>query len=263
MNGFKKQWKEFWAFYRLSGYGMPVEADRMFFGKDSIFSTILFLGIILNGIQTSIMGDHMTISISLFMLTIVGVATGVTTRNKIALVNVAPFTPRQRVAFVFLATIVRSTIAMLILAAAGIVIMLFVTLVVFLATGENVLVVGGNEIAGGTFYSAYGESLNSMIALGLFFALFALAHMNNVKARNMSAIGFVGGLFVATAILNTVLGNRAKGGKFNVYVFGDTYVWIDSLAHPYIPLIVCGVLCAVALALAVYAVIKRYKSAKF
>ncbi|MDE6690785.1 MAG: hypothetical protein K2K04_02335, partial [Clostridia bacterium] len=139
MDKIKKQFKDFWAYYRLLRYGANA-SDRAAYRKFLPLILVIVIGAMIIVTQVSSSGDTFRFSMFLPFLCGMSIATGKVTAFRPSLIGVSPYTPKQRIAFSYIATLIRTVIATVIWTVFMIVLMLLLALVVFVLTGENVFV---------------------------------------------------------------------------------------------------------------------------
>lgn len=268
MNKFKKQLKDFRSYFLLLKYGVNASNKleyRKFFPL--LVAVVVCVMLILGQMSSS--GD--TIMLNTFMPFLCGmaIATGITTSYRPSLIGVAPFTPKQRIVFSYIATILRGILLTLLWAAIMIAVMLFMAFTVFIFTGENTLVFERGDY---TPISAYGEAHSALTWIILIFASYAISHLDSRKARIISTVCF----FVVAEILVLILVNLCgfaeqwheietganDGLVMEYFIFSDVSRTIDYLAYPWAVIIVEGALALAAFAASLYTSVMRYKSSK-
>lgn len=268
MDKIKKQFKDFWAYYRLLKYGANA-SDRAAYRKFLLLMIAVGIGIMVIIGQVSSYGDTFSVSMFLPFLCGLSIATGKVTAFRPSLIGVSPYTPKQRIVFSYLATLLRTIVATVIWTVFMIVLMLLLALFVFVLTGENVFVV---EDGVEKVISGYGYAHVFLAWLILAFSSYAVSHLNGKKARNISLVC----LFVGLEILVLVLVNACGFAKQNydiemgtndglrqAFFLGcDVATAIDYLAHPWVVIVVEAVLCVAAFAASAYCSVLRYKSSK-
>ncbi len=271
MDKIKKQFKDFWTYYRLLRYGANA-SDKSGYKKFIILIMILAFGIIIVMGQISSAGTTLRTSVFLPVLGCSAVATGVVTAYRPSLLNVSPFTPRQRIVFSYLATLLRAIIITVIWTVGMIVLMLFLALIVFVITGENVFVVEESAENAVRAISSYGYAHEILTWILFAFSAYAISHIDSRKVRNIVLVCFFAGLEIAVLILVNACGfakqnyDIAAGvnqGRVNAFFFGsDVAVTIGYLASPWVVIVVEAVLAVAAIAASLYASVMRYKSSK-
>lgn len=267
MNKIKKQFKDFWAYMRLLKYGAN-QSDKTSFRRFLPLIFAVTFGII---IILSHMSIDNSLRVTVFMPFLFGmsVATGIVTSFRPSLIGVAPYTPKQRIVFSYLATLLRAIIATVLWSVIMFVCMLLFALAIFMFTGQNIFTVK-NEVY--PAISAYGTAHSALVWVILVFAGYAIAHLNSRKARNISAVCVFAGLEILTLVLVNLCGraeqmhNIATGVNDGLvqpfFISSDVSVTIDYLARPWVVIVVEGVLAAAAFAASLYASVMRYKSSK-
>ena len=268
MNKLKKQFKDFWTYCRLLKYGVNASEKtsvRQYF--PFIFGFIVGVCIILG--QGSSSGTYFRVSAFMPLMAGVAIATGLTTAYKPSLIGVAPYTPRQRVVFSYISTLVRGIILTVFWTVCMIVVILFFAFVAFIISGENLLVVEESVLPA---VGAYGNAHEALFWVILVFAAYAISHLNGKKARYITLVCFFVGLEILTLVLVNLCGRAEQahliatgvndGLVKEFFMSSDVSVTIDYLAHPWAVIVVEGVLAAAAFAASLYASIMRYKSSK-
>ena len=213
--------------------------------------------------------NYITFSLLMPFMAMSAIATGITTSIRPSLLGVAPFTPRQRVVFSYLATAIRSVVFCVICTAAITVGLLFVALVAFIISGENMLVVTDSLLP---TPGAYGLAHDALYWIILIFSAYAIAHINGNKARNITTAIFVAVAEALTLALVNVCGHAEQAHNIatgvndgllqNFFMSSDVSTTIDYLAHPWAVILVESMLAAAAIGASLFFSIKRYKSSK-
>ncbi|MCM1437845.1 MAG: hypothetical protein NC131_01350 [Roseburia sp.] len=269
MDKIKKQFKDFWAYYRLLRYG----ANSSNKGE---YKRILPLGFIFAiGIVNII--PQITVSIysaNIFVfLCIMAVSTGLVTSYRPSLIGVSPFTPRQRVIFSYLATLIRAIVITVIWMAFLAAITLLIALIAFVFSGENIFITeeSAPHVAA-RVVCACGRAHEVLFWLILAFSMYAISHLNSNKARIISAVCFFVGLeILALGLVNAcefarqgydIASGINDGLIESFFLFSDVPVTVEYLAHPWVVPVVEACLTAAAFAASLYTSVMRYKSGK-
>lgn len=268
MDKIKKQFKDFWAYYRLLKYGANA-SDRAAYRKFLPLMIAVIIGIMVLIGQVSSTGDTFRFSMFLPFLCGISIATGKVTALRPSLIGVSPYTPKQRIVFSYLATLLRTIVATVMWTVLMIACMLLMALFVFVLTGENIFVV---EDGVDRAISGYGYAHVFLAWLVLAFSSYAISHLNGKKARNISLVCLFVGLEILVLVLvnacgfakqNYDIGMGTNDGLRQAFFLGcDVATTIEYLAHPWVVIVVEAVLCATAFAASVYCSILRYKSSK-
>ena len=256
--GLKRQLKEFWAYHRLTNYSTATTIDKGFVRSDALFFVAMTIGFVIFCFQFNIVSGALIIELFPIMILLVGISMGISTRNKTALVNVAPFTPRQRVVFSVLVTLFRAVVACVMVLVVSVIFVLIVALIAYLATGENIFATSEEIVK----LSAYQNWLSVLFYAFLICSAFALSHINKSRSRTIATAVYLAVTFLLLIIANSVIGTIVVGGAFKVRVVANLLDWVNDLAHPWILVLIMSILTALSLASAIYFLIARHKSSK-
>lgn len=267
MNKIKSQFKSFWAYFRLTRYGVPNDANAGL--RQNIF---LLLGAIATVLavmfQTSI-GENFFIfdfSVAFFVGAAVGV--GIATSVKPSLLSVAPFSPKQRVIFSYLSAVLTGIITFVFYVVALLLFGLVIAFFAYVSTGTNIFLYEDEEVmmTGSGWYKAFSV----LYSVYMFFTAYAIANINRKKYRNIATVVW----FAVTEILTLVLINCCADAYYrNVFpdsgvrrnrivTFMFLYEEYDYLAHPWVPVLIIGVITAIAIGLSIWLSIRRHRSGK-
>lgn len=268
MNKIKKQFKDFWTYLQLLKYGINASEKMSYRSFLPLLAGFVF-GICISVGQLSSSGNYLRISAFLPFMTGMAIVTGITTSYKPSLLGVSPFTPKQRVVFSYIATLVRGIVFTVIWTACMIVVILFFALVAFIISGENILVFEESVLPS---TSAYGDAHEALFWVILVFSAYAISHLNGKKARYIALVCFIVGLEIFTLVLVNVCGRAEQmhnietgvndGLVQHFFMSSDVSVTIDYLAYPWAVIVVEAVLAAAAFAASLYTSIMRYRSSK-
>lgn len=272
MDKIKKQFKDFWAYYRLLRYGANA-SDRTNYRK---FLPMLIVIVACGFIILGQVSAPYSLRITMFLPFLCGVsiATGKVTSSAFSpsLIGVSPYTPRQRVVFSYLATLLRAIIFTVIWTVFMIAIMLVIALIAFVISGENVFVAEEGAASTARAISSYGYAYEFLLWIICAFSAYAISHLNSRKVRNIVVICFFVGLEILVLILVNACGLAEQEYKIaagindglvkNFWLASEVSVTIDYLAQPWVVIVVEAVLCVAAIAVSLYASIMRYKSSK-
>lgn len=247
MNGIKKWFKDFWLFARLNNIG----ANYVY--REKGWTWIYFLlfistEFIFLQFGTSLFGI-------VLMPMIIAYFIGVAICTKPSLLNVAPFTPKQRVAYSYLLGLAESLaffIAMAIIANIVFAISAFVT---YLSNGTNI------------YLTEYMNEKSSAIIMGILvlctfyisFAVFALVGFKKGKARTVATISFIAINEAIVLIFVNVCAKIKYGGDaaFRLSMNVVDMIETGSLPNVWIIFVVLGVLTVATFALSLILMIKR------
>ena len=177
---------------------------------------------------------------------------GMVTCQKPSQLSVAPFTPKQRIVFSYLAALVKAMVVFVLFFAVLILAVILAGLFISAVSGEFVFVVEGNINESIVYTSRYTPAFNFLAGVIFFFAYFAICNMNRAKYRNIAAISFAVGM----VILSTVFINVCKAGVFVTEINSC----LDNLKYPWVVYFVQGALAAGAIVASVFSTINRFKS---
>lgn len=261
MDSIKKQFKDFWAYFRLCRWGY----DQRHFKRG--FIPLIFavvFGTMVPFMQMSISDGSSRITFNLLLFMFVGASfgMGLATSHRPTLLSVAPFTPKQRVVFSYLTILLQTLIFAVIYFVIMIAFLAFLALVYFVFWGENIFVISNDpEYAGALYYSANGESMQILFMMLNAFSIYAATNLKRNKSRCWAVAGFYAGYEIFTlAVVNGV--SRALGGT-HFRLAGDVWYWVDSLADGWFATVILAVLVAIAFALSVVLSVRRHKSENF
>lgn len=272
MDKIKKQFKDFWTYFRLLRYGANA-SDKTNYRK---FLPMIIVIVVCGFVILGQISAPYSLRISMFLPFLCGVsiATGKVTSSAFSpsLIGVSPYTPKQRIVFSYLATLLRAIIITVIWTVFMIVIMLLMALIAFVISGENVFVAKESAESAAREISAYGYAHEFLLWIMCAFSAYAISHLNSKKVRNIAVICFLVGLEILVLILVNACGlaeqeyNIAAGindGLVRKFWFAsEVSVTIGYLAQPWVVIVVEAVLCVAAIAASVYASVMRYKSSK-
>ena len=260
MNKIKKQFKDFISYYKLCKYGVNFsdgETVKSYIPVIvCIFASMLFM-LLQFHIQRVETEGVLAFSIGIFYIAFLcggAMNIGITTRNKPSLLGVAPFTPRQRVIFSYIAALVKATVVFVIFFAAMMFALFLAGCCLSVVWGEFEFVIDGYITESTLDASGYVHLFNVLLGIIFFFAYFAICNIDRAKYRNIAAVSFAVGM----VILSTVFANVCTPGA----VIMDINDCLDSLKYPWVVFLVQGVLAVGAIVASVFATIKRFKSSR-
>lgn len=254
MDKVKKQFRDFWSFYKLAYLGVDY--------KDTAKSLGFVYALVFITAFLSILHFNM-FSVYGFVLVLGILATnmGRATCDKTSLISVAPFTPVQRIVFSYLTILLNVIFFAAAVSAIGLIVVSIIALVNFSISGENVFSNGTLE----EIVSPNTAGVAVLFCAIIFFASLALSHIDKRKTRNIAA-----GVFFAVneAIILTItnvcgFAAQRNSGKMQIFFMSfDMNKELDKLAHPWIVLVILGVVAAVLFGVSLYLIIKRHRSSK-
>ncbi|MDE7163780.1 MAG: hypothetical protein K2O44_06920 [Clostridia bacterium] len=260
MNKIKKQFKDFISYYKLCKYGVNLsdgETVKSYIPVIvCIFASMLFM-LLQFHIQRVQSAGVFAFSIEIFYIVFLcggAMNIGITTRNKPSMLGVAPFTPRQRVIFSYIAALVKATVVFVMCFAVMIFALFIAGCLISAVLGEFIFVVENDFSEVMVYSSRYTPAFNILLGVIFFFAYFAICNIDRAKYRNIAAVCFAVGM----VILSTVFAYVCTPGA----VIMDINDCLDSLKYPWVVFIVQGVLAVGAIVASVFATIRRFKSSR-
>ncbi len=273
MDKIKKQFKDFWAYCRLLKYGAN-QTDKTNIRKMIVVMMVAFVcGMIILG-QIASSGGALRFTIFPLFLCAMSIATGIVTSSvyRPSLIGVSPYTPKQRIIFSYLATLLRAIIITVIWTLAMIAFILVIALIAFVISGENIFVAEEGAESVARVISTYGYVHEVLIWIIFAFSAYAISHLNSKKVRNIVLVCFFVGIEILVLILvnscgfakqNYDIATGVNDGVREVFFLGsDVAVTIAYLARPWVVIVVEAVLAVAAIAASVYCSVQRYKSSK-
>lgn len=260
MDIIKKQFKDFISYYKLCRYGANTSDGETVKSYIPVIFCI-FASMMLMLIQFFIVRVHsdgvLSCPLEVFLIVFLcggAMNIGIVTRYKPSLFGVAPFTPRQRVVFSYIAALVKSVIFFVVSVAVIIVSLFLAGCFISAVLGEFVFVVEDYISESIEYTSRYAHLFNLLLGAIFFFAYFAICNIDRAKYRNIAAVSFAVGM----VILSTVLANICEAGTF----LTDINYCLDNLRYPWILFLVQGVLAIAAFIASAFVTIKRFKSSE-
>ena len=258
MNKIKKQFKDFISYYKLCKYGANISEE------ETVISYIPVILCIIASMTSMLMQFYVKtyiegyVSLSFEVIFIVcasGAAMniGMVTRPKSSLISVAPFTPKQRIVFSYLAALVKAVV-LFVLSFAAILLAVFIGGCIF-SVVEGSFVFGGDMSGCVDYTSRYTPVFYFLSCVIFFFAYFAICNINRAKYRNIAAVCFAVGMIILSTVLVNVYEHGAK-------LITEINYCLDGLKYPWIVFVVQSVLAVGAIVASVFATIKRFKSSK-
>ncbi|MDE7163779.1 MAG: hypothetical protein K2O44_06915 [Clostridia bacterium] len=254
MNKVKKQFKDFWNFYRLTIYGNnQKETVKLFSFPTLIAFVVAFLANIHLGTSAAF-GFVLVTSL-------IAVHVGRVTFDKTALISVAPFSPAQRVVFTYLTMLLNALFFFTAVSVCSAVVILILAFIDFCITGDSVIF--KSSIWEQTFISPNAVGVAILSALIIFFAAIVLSHIDKTKIRNIATgVFFALNEALMLTVINIVGLSTQSGGVRRGFFLSIDLEMVDKLAHPWILLLVLGIIAAAVAGVSVWMVIKRHKSSK-
>lgn len=261
MEKIKNQCKAFWNYFLLMRCGAN-NADA----TKSMRRWMLTLIVTIIAIMTIFSQAGIEITFYAEWFIAAAIVTGATTAIRPSALSVAPFSPKQRIVFSFLSTLLMALIFTVIIFLLQFVFFCIIAFIAFCVDGENLFA----EMGQATFYSAYGNAFIVLMLTLFFFAAYAIFHLN--KGRNMAiaAISFFALMEIFILIMTNVCGNAwiqdaigiPENSYYQFYGAADVPAIIGELAQPWVPILVLCIANVLAIAAAVLLTIRRFKSDK-
>lgn len=188
---------------------------------------------------------------------------GVNARIKPSFTSVAPFSPKQRIVYSYLSTILVAIIAcvfwtVITMAFAGI-----IGLIAFLASGENIFIASEDIIKKSAYYNGY----DVLFGLYMWLSVYALSFIPRTKYRNIAfAVWFAVNEALALVLVNVCYQAYAAQAGMEAYrgfmFAAPIYEQMDYLAHPWVLLLIMGILAAAAFAASLVMSIRYFRTTK-
>ena len=248
MNKIKKQFKDFWQYFRLVRYGANTTESMKRFRKCLPALIIMLVGFVVTFSQ-------MGISFNFFSGVLVGSAMGlgICTAVRPSALSVAPFSPKQRVIFTFLSSLLMAIMISLFYLAIMLVVYSIVALIAFCVSGENLFIYEPLGIG------AYGIAFSVLAIALFFFSAYAVFHFERRRNVTIASIIFVVLIEVFTLVMTNLCGH-IYSSSFAMYA--NVPELITLLYAPWVVMVVLGVLNVAAIAACVFLTIRRFKSDK-
>lgn len=251
MNKIKKQFKDFWAYFRFYRFGAnSAEAGKKF--KKIIVALItLIIGVIILFVQL-----NMNLDFIIGVMLGVALATGLITSIRPSALSVAPFSPKQRMIFSLLSGLLLGVYICAIYLAVIWVLIGFIALIEYCVTGLNMF-------EGFTYVTplpAYGVAFNILFVTLMFFGTYAIFHLERRRNINIAEILFVIGLIVFTSIVQSACESAIAAQSGNIMWWSYPARDIVYLYAPWVVILLLGIFNALAIAASVFLTIRRYKS---
>ncbi|MDE7087800.1 MAG: hypothetical protein K2O67_06375 [Clostridia bacterium] len=267
MNKIKKQFKDFWLYFRLTKYGVNLSDGETVKRYIPVLMGVI-AGIFVAFIQFLITKNQSGISFTfgvMFLPFACGsaIGSGMATCQKPSLIAAAPFTPKQRMVFSYLATLLRAVIIYVIAMAAFLLVILVAGCLISIAVGEWVLVIDSGFISEFVAPTPYEVAFRFLFCAFYFFSYLAICNTDRAKYRNIATACFFFGVLILSTVLTNVCGYAMQSfSSFRQYFFFsiDMAEGLNALTHPWIVILVLSILTAGSIAASVFTTIKRFKS---
>lgn len=267
MDKIKKQFKDFKNYYKLIRYGVNIGNGETFKSYLPVL-ICLIIGIMVAYIQFLVerFSGGFSIPMDVFILPFFIGATigiGVVTLQKPSLISVAPFTPKQRKVFSYLAIFLRAIIIYVITVVAIIGVMFLVACIFSLYLGEFVFVVEGGLADSIVLPSPYEESFRMLFCATYFFATVAICNIGRATYRNIACISFTVATFIISFIFTAVNGylmDIASETYVTYYFTIDLKAYFEFSKYPWISIVFLSITTVAAFILSVISVNRRFKN---
>lgn len=257
MDKIKKQFKHFWQYFRLARYGANRYAANKTMRKWMPSMFIVIFALVFSFIQLGLQLDFYTGAL-------IGSAIGmaVTASIKPSALSVAPFSPKQRIVFNLLSSLLITIIVGIAFTIVCGVFVLIVAFFSFCIHGTSIFESMTDPIMG-YGVSGYGYAFFALAIVYFYFSTYAIFHLERTKNLTLASIVF----FIVTEILTLVMTNLCALARVDVVhdklvLLEEVPFMIKFLAHPWVPVLVLGILDAIAIGAAVFLTIRRFKSDK-
>ncbi len=260
MDKIKKQFKDFWQYFKLVERGAGTsETGKRFRGYIPSLLIMIFAVIVLFA--------QMGLDLPLFAGVLMGAAMGIgiSTAIKPSALSVAPFSPKQRMVFSFLSTLLAALIAFLFIVAISAVFLLIIAFIDFCIYGENMFSTFPSSVP----YSAYGNAFGVLVFTLFFFAAYAIFHLERKRNVVITSVIF----FVLMEVFALVMTNLCINAVPEVHpmmynsassfsAYADVRRLITCLSLPWLPILFLCIFNVAAIAASVIMSVRRYKSDK-
>lgn len=258
MQFLKEQLRDFWQFFKMYRHSGSA-SSKMRFRK---YIYLLVVSIFAFFLISAHLAGPGSFTLSYPLACFIGIAIGVgyASNTKPTIISVSPFSPKQRTVFGYLLCIVYVIIFTVFMIVITILFLLIIALFAFLATGENILIIEESIIQ----TSARGDLIYFFIGLCFFFSVYTISHIGSRKIRNIAiTIWFMVAETLMLVFVN-VVSTASNHGVYPGFSFtADVLINIDKLAHPWVPLLIAGLLTLVAFGTSVYTSYNCHRSRKF
>lgn len=257
MKTLKRQFKEFWLYFKCVRKGVYSSSGAL--SKQNIFALILvIIAFIMFSMQTGffVSGFSFDLSRSFFIGAALGV--GLTAGIKPSLLSVAPFSPKQRVVFSYISTALLAIICCVFWIACMLAFFSVIGLFAFIFSGENIFVVSEDIIK----KSAYYEGWDALFGIYMYLSVYAISFLQGAKRRNIVFAVWFAVTEALILVLVNVCNAAAQTGDGKFLFFTSVNEQIDCLALPWLPVLITGILAALAFAASLATSIIFFRSKK-
>lgn len=262
MQAIKKQFKDFWLYFRCFNKGISSTSNSssaMWFKENGFMLFALIVSVIFFTVHLN--GSLNTFTFNIPMAFLAGAAFGVgaSARIKPSLMSVAPFSPKQRVVFSYLSAELMAIICMVFYTLFIILIMCIIALLAFVFSGENIFVISENV----THTSANFDLFVLFYMLYVWASVYAISHIKRRKYRNIAmavwAVVTEALLLLFVNICNSLF-LKQSGAAYEFAFMVELNDAINSLALPWLPALIMSLLALAAFAVSLVTSIRFYRS---
>ena len=256
MDKIKKQFKDFWQYFKLVERGAgSSEAGKRW--RKYIPSVIIMIFAVI------ILFAQMGLDLPIFAGVLIGASMGVgiSTAVKPSALAVAPFSPKQRMVFSFLSTLLAALIASVFIVLISAVFVLIIAFIAFCVDGTNMFAAASTAEA----YSAYGNAFGVLVFTLFFFVSYAIFNMKRKRNIVIAAAIFFALMEVFTLVMTNLCHNAAGliiYDSFSFSAYANVRELITYLSMPWLPILFLCIFNVAAIAASVVMSIRRYRSDK-
>ncbi len=258
MQFLKEQLSDFWQYFKMYQHSGSASSKTRF--RKYIYLLVVSI------VAFIMLSSHLTgpghLSLNYPLACFIGIAIGVgyVSNTKPSLISVSPFSPKQKTVFGYLLSIVYLIIFTVFMIAVTMLFILIVALFAFLASGENIFVIEESIIQ--TSYR--GDLIYCFLGLCYFFSVYTISHIGKRKIRNIAITIWFIVIETLMLVLVNVVSTASNGGIYPGFSFSaDVLLDIDKLAHPWVPILIAGILSAVAFGTSVYTSYRCHRTRDF
>ncbi len=261
MKAIKRQFKEFWLYFKCYKRGINVGTDGAVFKGNLFVIIVLVFSVVMFSSQIGTSANGFTFNI--FHAFFIGAAFGIgaCARIKPSFMSVAPFSPKQRIVYSYLSTVLIAIISCILWTIFVILFMALIGFFVFVASGENIFVISEDIIKKSDYYTG----LDILFGLYMWLSVYAMSFIPRLKHRNIAFPVW----FAVTEALVLVLVNvcnqawAAQAGieAYSGFMFAtDIANQIEYLALPWLPVLITGLLALGAFAASLITSIRFFRT---
>lgn len=252
MNKIKKQFKDFWQYFRLVHFGIHTAEYMKRFRKCLPAFIIMVIGFVSTFSQ---MGVSFTFLSGVLVGSAIGL--GMCTAVKPTALSVAPFSPKQRMVFTFLSSLLIALFISFFYLSIMLVVYSIIALIAFCVSGENLFAFEPLGIGG------YGIAFTLLTMALFYFSTYFVFHFERSRNVTIASIVFVAIMEVFALIMANLCINAAPhltSASFTMYA--NVPELITLLNAPWAVIVVLGVLVVAAIAACIFLTVRRFKSDK-